>query len=716
MNSALLPATLDAIATLIERGDLAGAERRAQTALQTLPPHAEIWRLLGIAQLKSGRIDAATRSLQQAARLDPNSVDVLCNLATVEIHRGDAQSAIATLERALALAPNHIGALHQLGRLRHQLGNYLGAAQCFERSLRVDPQRAESWFDLANSSIALYQWNAAESHVRRGLSLAPRSADGWYVLGYLYERQGRLDDAVQPYRNSMELSPRPHTAHNLALVLDQLGDWQAAAGMMEYAVRLDPNLYEGLSQLVYTKRKFCEWSGLPELSARVAAAVDAGMPGIGPFALLAENAAPAQQLRCARTFAKTMRIQKSQSTTPNARWSSATLRVGFVSSGFNQHATSLLMAELIERLRASSALTTIAFATTKDDRTEWRSRLVRAFGEFHDVAGQSPEAIAEKIREARIEILVDVDGYCMDSMPRIFALEPAPIQVNYLAYPGSLGAPWYDYLIADHCVIPPEQRAHYDEKIAFLPRCYQPTDTTRIVHEAPAREALGLPADGFVYCCFNANWKITPQSFVLWMRILREVPGSVLWLLDERPGNGVIERLREAAKSAGIDPQRLIFAAKTNHADYLARYRRADLFLDTNPYNAHTTASDSLYAGCPVLTRPGDTFASRVAASLNRQLGLDELIAADDDAYVELAIELARQPARLDALRARLRDPQTRGRLFDMQAYADDFATLLMRMAELARNGEAPRDLSFSHREKMPEGRMREERSDLQGS
>ena len=695
MNAALLPATLDSIATLIERGDLVGAERQAQAALQNLPPHAEVWRLLAIAQIRSGRMDAAARSLQQAARLDPNSVEVLCNLAAVELHTGKAETAAVTLERALALAPNHVGALNNLGRLRHQIGDYLGAAQCFERSLRADPGRAETWFDLANASAALHYWSAAESHVRQGINLAPRSADGWYVLGYLYERQGRLADALQPYRNSMELSPRPQTAHNLALVQDQLGDWQAAARTMERALQLAPDLFEALSQLTYTKRRLCEWQGLPELATRLVAGVDAGRPGILPFSLLAEDTTPAQQLACARTFAR----QFAPVATPHqaATLSSAgdgSLRIGFVSSGFKEHATGLLVVELIERLRATN-LSTIAFATTPGDGSELRQRLELAFREFHDVAQHTPEAIAEHIRAARIDVLIDVDGYCMNSLPRIFAQRPAPIQVNWLAYPGSLGAPWYDYLIADDGVIPPAQRAHYDEKIAWLPRCYQPTDTSRIVREAPAREVFGLPADGFVYCCFNANWKITPQSFALWMRILREVPGSVLWLLDERPGNGVIERLRDAAQRAGVDPRRLVFAPKANHADYLARYGHADLFLDTNPYNAHTTASDALYAGCPVLTRPGDTFASRVAASLNRQIGLDELIAADDEAYVALAIELARQPARVDALRARLHDPATRARLFDMQAYADDFAALIQRIAAHARAGQPPQDISL---------------------
>jgi len=698
MNAALLPAALDAIVTDIERGDFVGAERRAQAALQSLPPHAEIWRLLAIAQLKAGKIDAAERSLQQANRIDPRSIEVLCNLAAVETHKGNSQNARTTLERAMQLAPDHIGVLSSLGRLRHRLGDFMGAAQCFERCVRADPGRAESWFDLANTSIAMHQWQAAESNVRHGLQLAPNSPDGWYVLGFLYERQGRFNDAVAPYRKSMELDPRAHTAHNLALVLDQVGDMQGGARMMEHAVRLAPDLYEGLSQLVYTKRKLCDWDGLSELSARVIAAADAGMQGIGPFALLAEDVTPAQQLHCARTFARQLargvRNDWPPATLPAPDSQPGPLRVGFVSSGFNRHATGLLVVELIERLRASR-LATIAFATTVDDRSDLRRRLERAFNEFHDVAGQPAETIVRRIRDARIDILVDVDGYCMGSLPRLFALRPAAIQISWLAYPGSLGAPWYDYLIADAYVIPPAQRQYYDEKIACLPRCYQPTDTTRVVAAPPPRAALGLPADAFVYCCFNASWKITPERFALWMRVLASVPGSVLWLLDERPECAVAERLRAAAQRAGVDPRRLVFAAKADHADYLARYRHADLFLDTHPYNAHTTASDALFVGCPVLTRPGDTFASRVAASLNLQIGLDELVVDNDEAYVACAIDLARRPARLDELRARLRDPQARSRLFDIQAYANEFAALLTAIAARARAGQPPQDISL---------------------
>ena len=692
MSTALLAQAIDGIAILIERGDFAGAERRAQNALQTAPPHAEIWRLLAIAQLKSNKVDAAMRALQQARRLDPRSVEVLCNLASVETVCGKLDNAERTLREALALAPDHAGALNNLGRLRHHLGDYDGAAACFERCLGTHPEHVDSWLALANTRLAQFQWGVAEAHVRRALNLNQGSADAWYLLGLLFERQGRLSDALLPYRNSMQINPRAATAHNLGLVLDQLGDWQAAARAMEQALQLQPDLLEALGQLVFIKRRLCDWHGLPALAARLIGTVDARVAGLTPFSCLVEDATPAQQLTCARTFARQFENMPSRFA-PGA-FGHDGLRVGFVSSGFAEHATGLLVVELIERLRAAP-LQTIAFATTRSDGSALRERIEAAFDECHDVSLRTPAGIAETIRDAQIDILLDVDGYCMNSRPRIFALKPAPVQISWLAYPGSLGAPWYDYLIADRFVIPDAQRAYYDEKIAWLPRCYQPTDGTRIVVAPPSRMACGLPDEGFVYCCFNNTWKFTPRSFALWMRILRAVPGSVLWLLDGPPGNGIAERLRIAAQADGIDPQRLIFTQKLKHADYLSRYRNADLFLDTNPYNAHTTASDALYAGCPVLTCPGETFASRVAGSLNHQLDLDEMNVDNDDAYVARAIELAAQPDRLASLRARLRDPTTRNRLFDMQAHASDFATLLTRIAERARRGEAPIDISL---------------------
>lgn len=693
MSDALLAQAIDAIATLIERGDFVGAERRAQAALQNAVPHAEVWRLLAIAQLQSGKRDAAMRSLEQALRLDPRSIDVLCNLATLQSMSGNLGDAQATLQRALALAPDHPVVLTSLGRVLYARGDLDGAASCFERSIGAGVPPAAALINLANTRIAQSRWIDAEANLRRSLALDPQSADGWYLLGFLYERQGKLRDAVAPYEKSLALQARAHTAHNLGLVLDQLGDWPGAVNMMQRAVQLDPNLLEATAQLAFGKRRLCDWSGLEQLSAHMRRAVDAGAPGITPFSFLAEDVTPAQQLRCARLFARQF-APGARPPRPMRADGNRELRVGFVSSGFNRHATGLLIVELIERLRASP-LRTVAFATTAGDGTQLRERLVAAFDEFHEVTLQPPAHIAARIQTAGVDVLIDLDGYCMGSVPQLFALRAAPVQVNWLAYPGSLGAPWYDYLIADRFLIPPGQRAHYDEKIAYLPRCYQPTDTTRIVAAAASRAACGLPVDAFIYCCFNNTWKITPPRFASWMRILGAVPNSVLWLLDGPPGSGIAERLRAVARAHGIAAERLVFGAKVEHGEYLARLRRADLFLDTHPYNAHTTASDALYAGCPVLTRPGDTFASRVAGSINAQLGLAELNAKGDDEYERTAVELAQQPTRLDALRNRIADPAIRKRLFDMQAYARDFAELLARIAERARRGEAAQDIEL---------------------
>jgi predicted O-linked N-acetylglucosamine transferase (SPINDLY family) len=379
------------------------------------------------------------------------------------------------------------------------------------------------------------------------------------------------------------------------------------------------------------------------------------------------------------------------------RRSDGPIRVGFVSSGFGEHPTALLIVELIERLRRSS-LHTIGFATTADDHGPLRARLMPAFHEFHDLSGQPLQSMVPMLRDARIDILIDLDGYCENSRPELFALRAAPLQVNWLAYPGSLGAPWYEYLIADHEVIPHDQRPHYRENIAWLPRCYQPTDTTRIVAPPAPRGHYRLPAQAIVFASFNNSWKVTLRSFARWTRILKAVPDSVLWLLTGPAGSGADDRLRRAATAAGVTQERLVFADRARHAEHLARYRHADLFLDTNPYNAHTTASDALWAGCPVLTQPGATFASRVAASLNHHLGLDELNAQSDQAYVDLAVGLGRHSGKLSSMRLHVADAKTSATLFDMAGYARDFEALLTAMFKRHQAGHAAADIELTQR------------------
>jgi predicted O-linked N-acetylglucosamine transferase (SPINDLY family) len=300
--------------------------------------------------------------------------------------------------------------------------------------------------------------------------------------------------------------------------------------------------------------------------------------------------------------------------------------------------------------------------------------------------------LASRIRAAGIEILIDLDGYSRASKPAVFAYRPAPVQVSWLGFPGTTGATFMDYVIADRFVLPPSLREHFSERVVYLPRCYQPTDPTRVVDAPPSREACGFPAgSSVVYACLNASFKINPRSFVRMLRVVAAVPDSVLWLMTG-PGRAT-ERLRESARLAGIDPARLVFAEMLPHSRYLSRYRHADLFLDTEHYNAHTTASDALWAGCPVLTRPGDTFATRVAGSLNHHLGMDELNAGSDEEFVAQAIRYGIDPAYRAALRERLNMQRSLSGLFDVVGYAGDFAELLLRLSAHYRAGGTPSDL-----------------------
>jgi len=694
---------IDELAELLAQSNPVAARQRAHALLALHPKAAELWRMSAIAALQVGDYDAADAALKNALELAPNLIDAWCNQASLQAMRGDSAAAEITLQRALLLAPGHAAALNNLGRLRHARGDHAGAAQDFSAALRNQPDYANGWLNLAAAQQALQDFIAAENSARRALVLAPNWPDAWFVLGTALAKQQRGSDAISAYRTTLARAPRhAQAAYNLALELEEKGDWHAAARACEDALDVAPDAYPALAELVFLKRRLCEWEGLDLLSARLLEAVERGEAGITPFSFLAEAATPAQQLKCAQRFAQTQQAVAAPLAAglhfPSVRKTAHAqdkLRVGFFSAGFGEHPTALLIFELIERLRDSS-IHTIAFATTSDDGGNSRQRLLAGFHEFHDLGGFTLEQTARAVDAAKPDILIDLDGYCSGSMPALFALRIAPIQLNWLAYPGTLGAAYYDYLIADDFVVPAAQRVFYSEAVARLPRCFQPNDSTRSITAPLARRDYGLPESGIVFASFNNSYKFTLRTFTRWMKILADVPGSVLWLLASPPGTSTDANLRRAAQAAGIDARRLVFAPKIAHAQHLARYAHADLFLDSNPYNAHTTASDALWAGCPVLTHPGATFAARVAGSLNHHLGLTELNAASDQAYVALAITLGRDPERLRELRERLAAVKNTSGLFDMRGYAQDFERLLIAMFTRHQRGEAAADLRLS--------------------
>ncbi len=691
---------LNTLIELISHGDLPRARGMADELLQQHPQQPELWRLSGICALQMGQFDAARQAFKRALALAPDSVEVLCNLASLHTATGNLDEAEKALRSALELNPQHAGALNNLGSLLDARGDYHAAADCFARAIKQKPDYARAWLNQAAALLSARQLERAENSTRRSIALAPQWPDAHFMLGNVLAARDSNEAAVQAYRQAVALAPNNAQFHyQLGLALDTRGDLADAAAEFDACLHIAPDFAPALSQRVFALRRMCDWHALPPLSKRLLECIDAGIDGITPFSMLVEDTTPAQQLRCARRFAeacaKRVNAQRGRLTTTSSTRPDGPIRVGFLAAGFGEHPTALLVVELIERLRESS-LHTIGYATTGDDNGDLRRRLTVGFHGFVDLSDASLETSLGRLRDDQLDILVDLDGYCEGSRAEIFALRAAPLQINFLAYPGTLGAPWYDYLIADRFLIPPETRAEYSEKIARLRRCYQPSDTTRGIAQPKTREQYGVPADGTVFACFNHSWKYTLRSFARWMRILKACPNSVLWLLSGPAHSGADERLRHAAQAAGVDPQRLIFAARAPHAEHLARYRIIDLFLDTNPYNAHTTASDAAWAGCPVLTQPGKTFASRVAGSMNHQLGLQELNAESDQAYIDIAVQLAGDPARLRTLRERIERDGRQSGLFDMSAYAHDFERILTRMFEVHQQGRKPEDFEIS--------------------
>ncbi len=696
-SSSALNQALQTVAELLTQQRVSEAEQQAARLRTTWPKNAEVARLHGLALLMADRIEPARTALSTAVALDPANVEAYCNLGSTLLAGGEAGQAAQTFTEALRLAPTQAAAWNGLGNARYAMGDMPAAGAAYRAALDQAPSYPGAQFNLAAVELALGQSEAAEQRARQALAHNPHP-QGWLLLGHILAAQDRYAEALDAYNEGARLVPSdPQFTYQQGLMAEELGLLDKAANAHRRALSLNPQDGAALGQLVFVERQRCAWNDLATLSEQLQQAVQHSRTGISPFVLLTEDVSPSLLRHCAATHAAHIQgtwpsqQQRLQFSYPQ-QVRDAPLRIGLVANGFHQHATGILTVALLEALRAHPDIELLAlYASSPDDGSELRSRLQAAASIFRPTHGLPVPTIAQHIHDDQIEILLDLDGWCAGGRPEVFALRPAPIQVNWLAYPGTSSMPWIDYLIADHFVLPTQERAHYSESIAWLPRCYQPSDPSRTITPPPSRSTLGLPKQGMVFVCFNASFKINPLSFERMLAVLQATPGSVLWLLD--PGTDAQDRLRHHASTHGINASRLVFAKKRPHAEYLGLFQHADLFLDSHPYNAHTTASDALWANCPVLTCPGRSFASRVAGSLNQQLGLDVLNAEDDSTFIRIATNLGNHPEALQNLRQQLQQNREKLGLFNMQAYATDFVTVLKNMAMRKRQGRPPADL-----------------------
>jgi predicted O-linked N-acetylglucosamine transferase (SPINDLY family) len=640
----------------LQRGDREGCIRLLGQSLEIIPNQPAALNVLGMALQDLNRIDQALVSYDRAVALKPDFIEAHYNRGNVLQLLNRLEEALASYDRALSLRPDLIPALGNQGVVLEKLNRPDEALASYDRALALNASHAELHNNRGNALKNLGRFEEALSSYDRALARRPDYAEAHYNRGNALQLLNRMDEALANYDRALALKPDyPYL----------LGTW------------------------LYGKMHCCDWEGLDSAWARVNRAIEQDRKAAAPFAILAIPSSPAQQQRCAQIC---IRDRFPRHPTPlwhGERYAHDRIRIGYFSSDFSDHPVSHLIAQLIEgHDRSRFEVTGFSFGTPSQDL--WRRRLEKAFDRFLDVHALSDRDIATQAREREIDIAVDLNGFTKGARTGIFAMRPAPVHVNYLGYPGTLGADYMDYLIADATVIPPEQRQYYSEKIVQLPHTFQVNNTTREISDKPfSRAELGLPDGAFVFCCFNHNYKITPDAFDIWMRLLRSVTGGVLWLSG---GNtAAVRNLRLEAEKRGIAPRRLVFAPRMESlAEHLARYRRADLFLDTFYYNAHTTASDALWAGLPVLTRQGDTFASRVAASLLKAVGLPELITHGPAEYENLALELATSPERLAVLREKLAVNRTTLPLFDTVRFTRDIEKAYLTMHERYQAGLAP--------------------------
>ena len=614
----------------------------------------------------------------------------------------DLTAAVTAYRSALQAFPQDTRALYNLGTALRELGKAEEAERVLHRLVELDSADSDGLFQLGELLLEAGKFNEAAGVLEQAFARSPRNALIGCYLGIARARGGDPRRAVEAFRRALAIEPAyPEALLNLGNAHSLLNEHEEALRCFRQAYRAAAGnpLFRGA--LLNEMQHSCDWAGIGELIQlqRESISSQPGEP-IHPFHMFSVPTTRAEQLQCARNFAAHLLRSADGSlpepAAPRRGAADGRIRIGYFSSDFHEHATAYLVAELIE-LHDRKRFEVLAYSCGPDTGDPMQTRLRRAFDRFVDLRTRSNAAAAAAIRADGVDILIDLKGYTLDARTEILALRPAPIQVNFLGYPATMGAPFIDYFVVDRFVVPPGHEPDYSEKLVFLPGSYQVNDRKRIAAPAALRQDLGLPPDAFVFCAFQQSYKILPEMFAAWLRVLAATSSSVLWLLES---NALAARnLRREAEKAGIESARLIFAPKLAQRSHLARLGAADLYLDTLPCNAHTTASDALWAGLPVLTCAGDTFASRVAGSLLLAVDLPELVTTSLPRYEALAVRLATAPAELRALRERLQRNLQTAPLYDTPRFVRNLELAYEQMWRLQQSGHPSRQIVVAPQE-----------------
>lgn len=652
-------AHLNLVTALDKAGDYAAAADVYRKLIPLQPKRADLWNNFGLILSSQGRENQAVLAFSEAAAIKGEFVDAHFNMARTLSNLGFTEEAITVYRRVVGLAPDHAAALSNLGTLLGTVGNF-------------------------DEGVAFSQ---------RAAALAPDAAEVQCNFGVLLQRQGRVNEAVEAYRKALEVRPDYAAAlGNLAVGLEEQFKFDEAATVLQRAIAVKPDFDNAIIELIKIRRHICDWSHYQQDEQRLLDFIAQQKDLMFMLLLMCFSSNPAQQHGCAR---QAMRRYNEISTRAlphpapdTAAKAQAKIRIGYLSADYRDHPVGRLLPELFAR-HDRTYFEIFGYALGTEDKGVLRGRIRQACDHFVDLHHMSNVEAVQRIRADQIDILVDLTGPTVGARLDILALRPGPLQVSFLGWPGTMGADFIDYVIADPFVVPAEQQVHYSEKIVHMPDCYQPSDPQRPIPPVPSRAQCGLPEDAFVFCSFNNPNKVTPEMFALWMRLLKRVDNSVLWLYFKSPQT--IANISRERDAHGIAADRIIFAPVAHYDAYLARLRTADLFLDSYPYNAGATCNDALWEGLPVLTCSGDTYISRMAGSLLTAAGVPELITTSLADYEERAFRLATEPELLAGLRRRLEEARAASPLFDMARFTKNLERAFGQMQALRVAGEAAR-------------------------
>jgi predicted O-linked N-acetylglucosamine transferase (SPINDLY family) len=686
-------AALQAAMAHHQAGRLAEAANAYNRLLQQMPGNFGCIYSLAMIHAQQGNFDAAADMFRRAAQIRPDVLDAHYNLAVALSMAGRFADAALSYEKVLKIDPRHANARNNYAITLLQGGRPADALRQYDQLIARASPSADAYNNRGMALQALKRSEEAIADYDKAVSLKPDFVEAYVNRGNALAELHRPEEALASYRKAVALRPDFADAYNnMGNIHYNLGSYQEAVAAYDKGLSLHADDSEARSNRFSAKMHLCDWSNFSNERADLLASVRRGLVTY-PFVMLAVSSSVEDHLQCARQFSRARFPAADEPLWRGEIYSHDRIRVAYVSGDFREHPIAYLTASLFEHHdRSRFEVTAISFGPDHD-RPITR-RLKSAFERYVDARAMSDLEIAALLRQLEIDVAVDLVGYLQNARTSIFSRRPAPVQVNYIGYPGTLGTNYFDYIVADPTVLPVEHAGFYTEKVAWLPDTYLSTDATRpIAPTTPTRQELGLPEDGFVFCCFNLSYKINPEMFDVWMRLLRELEHSVLWLRDYNAATS--QNLRTEAQRRGVAPERLIFAPRVPlAADHLARQRQADLFLDTLPYNAHTTGTEALWVGLPVLTCLGSSFAGRVGASINKAIGMPELATNSLAEYEALALEIARHPALCAALKEKLARNRDSHRLFDTARLTRQVEAAYQRMWQAYRGGRRPADFA----------------------